>query len=99
MGDASTNDRNKTWFVWGAVLTCSLSLPLFIALFNAFRGISQQKATGLGALAGGIVEGYVKLGLVLGLLLPIPQLFCSGGRCLGGMAFVRYFRCWASGGM
>ena len=74
MGDASTNDGNKTWFIWGAVLTCSLSLPLFIALFNAFRGISQQKATGLGALAGGIVEGYVKLGLVLGLLLPIAAI-------------------------
>jgi hypothetical protein len=33
-------------------------------LFNAFRGVSQAKATGLAAVAGGFAEALVTFGLV-----------------------------------
>jgi hypothetical protein len=41
------------------------SLPVVIGSFNAFRGITQQKATGLGAVAGGLAEVYLTSGLIL----------------------------------
>jgi len=46
-------------------LPWTLSVPLIIGMFNAFRGISEQKAPGLGAIAG------LAFGLILGCVLEL----------------------------
>src|SRR5260370_25720457 len=59
MDDILTHERKRKWFVWGMVVTCTLSIPLIIGMSNAFRGISKEKATGLAAVAGGLSEAYL----------------------------------------
>jgi len=87
MDNGSGYDRKtKGWFLWGTVLTWALSIPVVIGIFNSFRGISEQKATGLGAIAGGLAEGYANFGLILALLAPVVAIvlliksFSSGHR-------------------
>jgi hypothetical protein len=58
-------DAEKKRLLWGAGLAWVPALMVMIPTFmNGFRGISQEKATGLGALAGGMVEALVTFGLV-----------------------------------
>ena len=59
------NDSKRGWFLWGMVFAWIPSVPLIIGVFRSFRGISEQKATGLGAIAGGVVEVYLTFGLIL----------------------------------
>jgi hypothetical protein len=56
-----TEKENAMTFAKGALsVTASLSLTLLgPGLFMAFRGISQEKATGLAAVAGGITEALL----------------------------------------
>ena len=75
MDDIPTDERKRKWFIWGTVVTCTLSIPLIIGMSNAFRGISGEKATGVAALAGGIAEAYVTFGVVLGFALSIAAIF------------------------
>jgi hypothetical protein len=75
MDDTLTHERKRKWFIWGTVVTCTLSIPLIIGMSNAFRGISTEKATGLAAVAGGLAEAYVTLGVVLAFALPIAAIF------------------------
>jgi biopolymer transport protein ExbB/TolQ len=44
-----------------------------VGIINAFKGISQQKATGLSAVAGGISEALVTT--ALGLLVAVPAVW------------------------
>jgi biopolymer transport protein ExbB len=62
----------------GGLATIGATAP-FVGLFgtvvgilNAFRGISEQKATGLGAVAGGIAEALVTT--AVGLFVAIPAV-------------------------
>jgi len=52
----NTEDVSGQRFLWGSVLTSILFVPFIIGMcigfFNAFRGVSEQKATGLGAISG-----------------------------------------------
>src|SRR6266567_699378 len=75
MDDILTHERKRRWFVWGTVVTCTLSIPLIIGISNAFRGISTEKATGLAAVAGGLAEGYVTFGVVLAFAMSITAIF------------------------
>src|SRR5260370_15246181 len=59
MDDILNHERKRKWFVWGMVVTCTLSIPLIIGMSNAFRGISKEKATGLAPVAGGCVLAFV----------------------------------------
>ncbi len=59
------------------------SLPFVILFFNAFRGISQNKATGLGAVAGGLTEMYMSFGLALTFLLPVAAIVLLGRSFFG----------------
>jgi len=54
----------KKRFYWGLLLVWAPWLPTLIGLANAFRGISTEKATGLGAVAGGFTELFVTVGLI-----------------------------------
>ena len=74
MDDSLSYDRNRRSFFWGAILSAILSIPLIIVFFNTFRGISAQHATGLAAVAGGLAEAYVTLGVLLSLGLPIAAI-------------------------
>jgi hypothetical protein len=74
MDDSFSHDRKRKSFFWGTVLTATLSIPLIIVFFNAFKGISAEKATGLAAMAGGLAEAYVTLGLLLSLVLPVGAI-------------------------
>jgi hypothetical protein len=51
MDGALDSDRGRQWFFWGMVLAWMPLIPLLIGLFNAFRGIPTEKATGLAAVA------------------------------------------------
>jgi hypothetical protein len=74
MDDILIQERKRKWFVWGMVVTCTLSIPLIIGLSSTFRGISTEKATGLAAVAGGLAEAYVTFAAVLAFALPISAI-------------------------
>ena len=57
--DQAANKR----FLWGLALAWLPWIPTLVGLGNAFRGISTEKATGLGAVAGGLAEGFVLWGV------------------------------------
>jgi len=74
MDNGLSDDRKSRRFLWGTVLTWALFIPFIIGIFPAFRGISEQKATGVGALAGGLAEGFATFGLILALLMPVVAI-------------------------
>jgi len=80
------NDRKGRWFLWGMVLAWIPSVPLIIGVLRSFLGISEQKATGLGAIAGGLSEAYLTFGLILtfiflvGALVLLSRSFSGGHR-------------------
>ena len=84
MDDSFSHDRKRKSFFWGTVLTATLSIPLIIVFLNAFKGISAEKATGLGAIAGGLAEAYVTLGLLLSLVLPVAAIVLLVKSCSAG---------------
>lgn len=74
MDEVLTHDGKRTKFVWGAVLTGALSIPLLVGMAHAFRGISAEKATGLAAVAGSLAESYLMFGIVVAFALPIAAI-------------------------
>jgi len=59
-GEVGMDDLKKKRFLWGVLLAWAPWIP---TLGYAFRGISEQKATGLGAVVGGLVELFVVCGI------------------------------------
>ena len=63
----------------GTLATIGSSAPFVgllgtvVGIINAFKGISSQKSTGLGAVAGGISEALVTI--AVGLLVAIPAVW------------------------
>src|SRR5438445_9179426 len=74
MDDSVSHDRKRKSFLWGAILTGTLSIPLVIVFLNVFRGIFAPKAIGISAVAGGLAEAYVTLGVLLSLGLPVGAI-------------------------
>jgi hypothetical protein len=68
------DDRKRRRFFWGLALAWLPFIPVLVGLVNAFRGISQQKATGIGAVAGGIAEMGVLYVLTLAPILAISAM-------------------------
>jgi hypothetical protein len=68
---SSCDARKRKYFLWGTILTWTLSVPVVIGIFHALRGISEAKATGLGAIVSGLAEAYVVFGLILAVILPV----------------------------
>ncbi|SRR6266852_2335405 len=56
------DERRKKLFLWGILLAW---LPFVPDILNAFKGITAQKATGLGAVAGGVAQSLFWFGLVV----------------------------------
>ena len=68
------DDPAKRRFLWGVLLAWT---PFFFSVFlllNAFREISTQKATGLGAVAGGLTEAFAIFGLVATVVFEVTAL-------------------------
>lgn len=57
------DDLNKKRFRLGAILTWAPWIPIAIGFANILHGISKQKATGLGAAAGGLTELFIVWGV------------------------------------
>jgi hypothetical protein len=74
MNNDLRQDTKRKWFLWGMTFAWIPFIPTIIGLFNSFKGISENKATGLAAVAGGWSEGYVTFGLILSLLLPLAAI-------------------------
>jgi len=58
------NDLATRRFLGGLLLAWVPWIPTLVGLGYAFRGISSQKATGVGAVAGGVAESLVLWGLL-----------------------------------
>lgn len=65
---------NQKRFFWGLLLVWAPWLPTLLGLANAFRGISTEKATGLAAVAGGLTETFVLVGLVTTLVFQVVAI-------------------------
>jgi ACR3 family arsenite efflux pump ArsB len=61
-------------FLWGMLLAWSTLTPVMNSCVNAFKGISEQKATGMAALVGGLAEGLVPYGLVLTIIAQVTAI-------------------------
>jgi uncharacterized membrane protein YhaH (DUF805 family) len=70
----SDDNRKRKRFFWGLALAWLPFIPVLVGLANAFRGISADKATGLGAVAGGIAEMGVLYVLTLAPILAISAM-------------------------
>jgi hypothetical protein len=84
MNEGSSHGRPRKWFFWGAVLAGISSIPFITLFFNALRGISQEKATGLGAIAGGLTKAYETFGLILTFVLPVAAIVLLSRSFTGG---------------
>jgi len=72
------DDGKKKRFFWGLLLVWTPWLPTLIGLANAFRGISTEKATGLGAVAGGFTELFVTVGLISTVVYQVVAIVLFG---------------------
>ena len=95
MDNELSRDTKRQWFLWGVILAWVPFLPTLIGIFNAFKGISAQKATGLGAVAGGLTESYATVGMIVTLLLPVAAIVLLG-KSLSGVHPMRTLVSWLS---
>jgi hypothetical protein len=77
-GEIGVDELKKRRFVWGVFLAWTPWIPTLVGIGYAFRGITEQKATGLGAVAGGLSEIFVLYGIgaiLVGQVAAIVLLF------------------------
>jgi hypothetical protein len=65
------DELKRRRFLWGVALVWVPWVPVIIGLCNAFVGIANTKATGLAAVAGGLVETQVMVGLAATLICEV----------------------------
>lgn len=65
------DDQQRKRFLWGVALAWVPTVPIMIGLHTAFAGISNSKATGLAAVAGGFAEMYITVGLAATLICEV----------------------------
>jgi hypothetical protein len=70
----SMDDFKRKPFLWGLLLAWSALPPVMYGCANAFKGISEQKATGMAALVGGLAEGLVPYGLLLTIMAQVTAI-------------------------
>ena len=72
------DDAKRKRFLWGALLAwiplLFFMLPVIAGIFDAFRDISQHKATGIAAVAGGFAELLLIFGLAVALAFEITAI-------------------------
>jgi hypothetical protein len=57
------DELKKKRFLWGVLLAWAPWVPILVGLGHTLLGISRQKATGIGAVAGGLTEIFVVWGI------------------------------------
>jgi hypothetical protein len=57
------DEVRKKRFLWGVLLVWTPWIPIAIGLGDALIGMSRQRATGIGVLAGGVTELFVVWGI------------------------------------
>jgi len=68
------DELKRMRFFWGVALAWTPWVPTIIGLSSAFRGISNTKATGLAAVAGGFAEMYVMAGLAATVICEVSAM-------------------------
>ncbi len=74
-GEVGVDELRKKRFLWGVGLAWAPWIPTLIGIGYAFRGISEQKAIGLGAVAGGFAESFLLFGMAATVLCEVGALF------------------------
>jgi hypothetical protein len=74
-GEVGVDDLKRRRFLWGVVLAWAPWIPILAGIAYAFRGIWEQKATGLGAVAGGLSEIFVLYGVSAILVGQVASIF------------------------
>jgi hypothetical protein len=68
-------ELGKRRFLWGVLLAWAPWLFVgILGLVNILKGISEQKATGLGAVAGGLAEAFITFGLATTLVFEVSAI-------------------------
>lgn len=88
---APVGDPRRTRFLWGVAIAWFPLIPLVYGCANAFKGVSEQKATGLGAVAGGIAEGCAIFGGLVFLLSPMIAIYLIATSWSRGQAVRNFF--------
>jgi hypothetical protein len=65
------DNQSQKRFVWGVALAWAPMIPTMIGFGSAFVGINNSKATGLAAVAGGLAETYLTVGLAATLICEV----------------------------
>jgi hypothetical protein len=60
-------------FLWGVSLAWIPWVPLLFGLVNAFKGVSEQKATGMGAVLAGL-QLFAIFGLVIAVVFGVSAI-------------------------
>ena len=68
------NDPDKKNFLLGVALAWAPWVPAVIGIGYAIVGISNTKATGLAAIAGGLAEMYVLVGIAATLICEVGAM-------------------------
>ena len=68
------DDLKQKRFLWGVALAWAPWVPAMIGFASAFRGVSNTKATGLAAVAGGMAEMYALLGFAGTLICEVSAI-------------------------
>jgi hypothetical protein len=71
-------DANTKRFLTGVALAWVPWVPTIAGLVYAFRGISDTKAVGLGAVAGGLGESFVLWGIITMVIAQIAAIVWLG---------------------
>jgi Na+-driven multidrug efflux pump len=94
------NDPNRKRFLWGMVLAWAPGIPIIIGVLYSFRGISGQKATGIGAVAAGFSEVFFTFGLLLIFILSVAGMVLLGRSFSRGHRTRAFFSvlsiCWST---
>jgi hypothetical protein len=72
------DDLNKKRFLLGIALAWVPWVPTAVGLSYAFAGISNTKATGLAAIAGGLAESFVLWGIITMVIAQVAAIVWLG---------------------
>jgi hypothetical protein len=66
--------RPRKWFMWGMILASVPTILMILSFVLILPEISNQKQTGLGAIAGGLTEVAATAGLAVMFLVPVSAI-------------------------
>lgn len=70
----SGEERKRTLFLWGIAFSFIPLIPFSVGLLKFLEPMSEQKAIGVGAVAGGMADAYLVFGIILTVALPLAGI-------------------------